>query len=91
MKIDNDSVHLGDQVWHDRYGWGTVVKLNKGTADVKFYEAERLLTFTDGGKQNGIKVLWWQEPILLTPKKGVDYSRLKPMVKMLYDFYHGGV
>lgn len=89
MKIDNEAVALGDKVWHDRYGYGVVHRVNKGTADVRFYESERLLTFTDGGMQNGVKVLWWQEPIILTPKKGVDYTRLKALAQSLYDFYHG--
>lgn len=88
MKIDNETVVQNDTVWHDRYGNGTVVRVTSGTADVQFYGAERVLTFTDGGMQNGVKVLWWQEPIVLTPRKNVDYTRLKTLVTPIYDFYH---
>ncbi|OOH91865.1 hypothetical protein BMT54_01780 [Pasteurellaceae bacterium 15-036681] len=84
MKIDLDEVKQGDAVWHDRYGWGTVKRVNHGTCDVKFNESERVLTFTEGGKQNGHKVLYWQPPMVFTPRKGRDYQRFLRIVAELH-------
>ena len=56
MKIDLDNVAQGDQVWHDRYGWGNVVRVQSGTCDVKFNESTHVLTFTEGGYAGGFKV-----------------------------------
>lgn len=89
MKIDEDSVVQGDQVWHDRYGWGNVVKVGTGTCDVKFNYSTQIMTFTDGGKQNGFKVLWWSPPVIFTPRKGVDYSRFLVIVEGVRQFLYG--
>lgn len=86
MKIDNEIVNLYDRVWHDRYGWGTVIDLQAGVCDVKFDGSQTAITFTDGGRHGGLKVLWWQSPILFTPKKGVDYSGLPEMINALLQF-----
>lgn len=90
MKIDLDVVKQNDQVWHDRYGWGTVVRVQNGTCDVRFSQSERLQTFTDGGYSGAFKVLWWQPPMLFTPRKGVDYRPLLQIVPRLIDWKYGG-
>lgn len=90
MKIDLDIVKQGDQVWHDRYGWGTVTRVQSGTCDVKFPESERVQTFTDGGFSGKFKVLWWQPPLLFTPRKGVDYSALLQIVPQLIAWKYEG-
>lgn len=74
MKIDKDDVKQGDVVWHDRYGYGTVTRVQNGTCDVKFNGSERILTFTEGGYSGDYKVLWWQPPIAFHPRKRVDYT-----------------
>ncbi len=86
MRIDDDVVLQHDRVWHDRYGWGTVVEVQNGVCDVRFDGSQTLITFTDGGRYGGVKVLWWQQPILFTPRKGVDYSGLPEMVLALLKF-----
>lgn len=90
MKIDLDPVHQGDQVWHDRYGYGIVQRVQSGTCDVKFNESTRVLTFTDGGYSGGLKVLWWQRPIAFTPRKGQDYGKFHDLVAILFDNLYGG-
>lgn len=91
MKIDLDKVEQGDAVWHDRYGWGRVVRVQQGTCDVKFDESERILTFTEGGYSGRFKVLWWQPPMLYTPRKGVDYRKLLEIVPRLIEWKYGGL
>lgn len=90
MKIDGDPVVQGDEVFHDRYGWGNVVRVRKGVCDVKFHSSQTVLTFTDGGYFNGIKVLWWQPPLLFTPRKGIDYTGLTAMISQLLNWKYGG-
>lgn len=89
MRIDLDEVKQQDQVWHDRYGWGRVVRVQSGTCDVQFAESERLQTFTEGGYSGKFKVLWWQPPMLFTPRKGVDYTKLLQIVPHLIDWKYG--
>lgn len=86
MKIDLDKVEVHDNVWHDRYGWGSVVRTDNDTCDVLFSEATKALTFTEGGHANGKKVLWWQPPMLYTPRKGRDYSKLLEIVPRLIEW-----
>lgn len=90
MKIDLDEVKQGDQVWHDRYGYGIVQRVQSGTCDVKFNESTKVLTFTEGGYSGGLKVLWWQRPIAFTPRKGQDYSKFHDLVAILFDNLYGG-
>ncbi len=85
MKIDSDNVVQGDQVWHDRYGWGNVVRVQSGTCDVKFNESTKVLTFTDGGYSGGFKVLWWRAPYTFVPRKGVDYSKFENVVNSVLE------
>lgn len=89
MKIDEDKVVMGDRVWHDRYGWGTVVRTQKGVCDVRFNQSDKALTFTDGGMSNGYKVLYWSPPMLFAPRKGVDYSKFIAVVQSLLHLLHG--
>lgn len=89
MKIDNDDVVLNDKVWHDRYGWGSVIKVTSSTIEVKFNESISKVVFTEGGYSNGYKVLWWSPPMLYTPRKGIDYSALLPVVAELIKFKYG--
>lgn len=90
MYLDGDKVKLGDQVWHDRYKWGHVIRINDGVCDVLFNEADRALTFVNDGYSGEHKVLYWQPPILFIPKKGVDYSGLPEIVDALIKFKWGG-
>lgn len=90
MKIDLDDVKQNDQVWHDRYGYGSVVRVQNGTCDVKFYGSERVLTFTEGGYSGDHKVLWWQPPIVFHPRKQVDYSNFLQIVDGLHKQLFGG-
>lgn len=89
MKIEQDSVVIGDQVWHDRYGYGQVIRVQKGTCDVQFNQSERPLTFTDGGMSNGYKVLYWSPPMLFSPRKGVDYRKFIAVVQSMLHLMHG--
>lgn len=89
MKIEDDEVKLGDRVWHDRYGWGVVARVQQGTCDVRFNQSDRLLTFTEGGMSNGYKVLYWRDPIVFAPRKGVDYGRFLAVVQSLLYLVHG--
>lgn len=89
MKIDLDNVAQGDQVWHDRYGWGNVVRVQSDTCDVKFNESTKLLTFTEGGYAGGFKVLWWQPPMIFTPRKGGDYSKFLAVVASVKTAIYG--
>ena len=89
MRIDEDDVVVGDEVWHDRYGIGTVQRVSAGTCDVLFNASERPLTFTDGGKQHGHKVLFWSKPIIFVPRKGVDYSKFIRVIESLLYLMHG--
>ena len=89
MQIDGDQVATGDQVWHDRYGFGTVLSVTSGTCDVRFNASDRHLTFTDGGNQNGRKVLFWSEPMIFTPRKNVDYTKFKKVVQSILDMMYG--
>lgn len=86
MKIDNDLVQVNDKVWHDRYGWGVVCSVQTGVCDVKFNGTQTPVTFTDGGRMNGIKVLWWQPPMLFTPRKNIDYTGLKEVIAEIIKF-----
>lgn len=86
MFLDDAPVLVGDRVWHDRYGWGTVQFVDTGLCDVIFDGSNNPVSFTQGGMSSNFKVLWWQEPILFTPKKGVDYSGLREMVRALMKF-----
>ncbi|MBF0785763.1 hypothetical protein E4T80_09860 [Muribacter muris] len=90
MKIDLDEVKQGDQVWHDRYGYGTVIRVQKGVCDVQFGESQRPQTFTEGGMHNGYKVLWWQPPMIFTPRKRVDYRHFLHIVDGLHQQLFGG-
>lgn len=90
MKIDLDEVKQNDRVWHDRYGWGKVIRVQSGTCDVKFDRSTKELTFTEGGYSGNLKVLWWQPPMLYTPRKGVDYSKLLDIVPHLIEWKYGG-
>lgn len=89
MKIDFDEVSQGDQVWHDRYGYGIIQRVSKYTCDVKFNESTKVLTFTEGGYSGGLKVLWWQKPIAFIPRKGHDYSKFHELVSVLFDNLYG--
>lgn len=91
MKIDDDVVLVGERVWHTRYGYGTVVAVHGGTCDVRFDGAHDVVTFTDGGLKNGLRVLYWQEPIVIALRKGVDYSGLPEMIHHLLNFKYGDV
>lgn len=90
MKIDLDKVEQGDSVWHDRYGWGVVARVQKGTCDVQFPESRQLMTFTEGGMHGKFKVLYWQPPMLYTPRKRVDYTRFLQIVDSLHNELFGG-
>lgn len=90
MKIDSDKVEQGDQVWHDRFGYGIVQRVRAETCEVKFNESTKLLTFTDGGYSGGFKVLWWQRPIAFVPRKGQDYRKFRDLVSVLLDNLYGG-
>lgn len=90
MKLDGAEVLKNDRVWHDRYGLGTVVSVVGGTCDVRFDASPQLVTFAEGGVKNGVKVLWWQEPMLFVPEKGRDYSGLREVVAALLSFKYGG-
>lgn len=90
MKIDLDKVEQGDSVWHDRYGWGVVVRVQKETCDVKFPGSKQLMTFTEGGMSGKYKVLWWQPPMIYTPRKRVDYHYFLQIVDGLHKQLFGG-
>lgn len=83
MRIDGDIVAKGDRVFHDRYGWGTVTFVSGGVCHVKFADARDQVIFTDGGLSNGYKVLWWDKPIQVVPRKGVNYDGLKEVLESI--------
>lgn len=80
MKVDGDLVIKGDRLFHDRYGWGTVTYVNGGVCHMRFGDSKREVIFTEGGMSNGYKVLWWDRPLQIIPRKGVSYDGLQELV-----------
>lgn len=91
MKVDGDSVNIGDRLWHDRYGWGTVTHISTGVCHMRFADANNEVIFTEGGKSNGYKVLWWGPPIKIVPRKGVSYDGIQEVVSAIVKLATGGV
>lgn len=86
MQIDGDVVLMNDRVWHDRFGWGQVISVQQGVCDVRFEGSQSVLTFTDGGRLGGQKVLWWGVPYLFAPRKNVNYDGLSDVVSSVLKF-----
>lgn len=90
MKVDGDVVINGDRLYHDRYGWGTVTYVNSGVCHMRFADANNEIIFTDGGMSNGYKVLWWDRPIQITPRKGINYDGVRDVMLSIVKLVTGG-
>lgn len=70
-KLDGEYVNLDDQVYDLINGKGRVVELSNSTVFVHFSNNRRLI-FNEKGEYNGVRRLFWHNPIILAPEKNKD-------------------
>lgn len=70
-KLNNEVVSVNDTVYDVSNGSGTVTAVTEKTIEVLFANGRRI-TFNQHGSINGIRRLFWHNPIFLDPPK--DFS-----------------
>lgn len=79
------TVKEGDRVYHAKYQqWVTVVRIDGPTGYVDVPSLRQPLPFTDGGKVQGVKQLYWHEPLALDLPTS-DISKYQRLVNALVE------
>lgn len=79
LKLDNDTVNVGDSVYDLRYGNGTVVgfDMSRRTISVKFVTPNTTLNYEESGRRGEKfkRSLYWHNPIIAAPMKSDIFWR----------------
>lgn len=66
--LDNSPINLNDSVYDLVYGVGSVTSVTDTVISVKFKNG-RTLSYDVGGRINGIRRLFWHDPLIIAPPK----------------------
>lgn len=85
IKIAGRNVHVGDVLYHKGYGaWVRVIRYDpSGSAEVTFISKMkgRVFMVTEGGNINGVRQLFWHEPLHLDQPTD-DVSKFQKLVDL---------
>lgn len=82
--INNETVKMNDIVYDVVNGRGKVVGLSTSTIEVRFDNGRRI-TFSPEGYLNGIRRLFWHNPLVLDPPKSFnDWEYTKKVIVTTY-------
>ena len=70
-KINNETVAMGDKLYDLVNGVGKVVSISENAIEIKFDNGRRI-TFNQYGMLNGIRRLYWHNPIIAEPPKRLE-------------------
>ena len=75
--INKEIIKMNDIVYDISNGRGKVVALTDSTIEVKFDDGRRI-SFSPGGYLFGVRRLFWHNPLVIDPPKGLnewEYAR----------------
>lgn len=80
LELDGEVLGLRDRVYDIANGYGTVVEVRDRFFTVQF-DNRRRIAFKDEGMLNGMRRIFWHNPLILAPpKSGVKWAALKQII-----------
>lgn len=87
--LDNEPVLLNDLVFDMMYGKGEVVSFDDNAMQVLFANG-RKITYDTTGHLNGIRRVYWHNPLIITPPKDeTKWNAFLHVIVGVYNFMKG--
>ncbi len=80
LELDGEVVSVGDSVYDIANGYGKVTDIRDRYTTVLFLNRRRI-TFKDNGRLNGVRRLFWHDPLIIAPPKNA--ARWQHLIKIV--------
>lgn len=68
LELDGSEIKIGDSVYDIANGYGAVAEIRDRFFTVQFLNRRRI-TFKDNGMLNGMRRVFWHNPLVIAPPK----------------------